>query len=146
MGLSSSQARLLNLTSRMHQIEYKAAKLEAEKLQMANKSAKVYEDYLYALDKTKIQGKILTTDGSITYTDLTYKMLLDRGYQLKFEGDDRVVISADTEANFNTANGNENYFIALESGRVTPTNNQADDGVYEIYTADQLMAMGYGKN
>ena len=146
MGLSSSQARLLNLTSRMHQIEYKAAKLEAEKLQMANKSAKVYEDYLYALDKTKIQGKILSTDGSITYTDLTYKMLLDRGYQLKFEGDDRVVISADTEANFNTANGNENYFIALESGRVTPTSNKADDGVYEIYTADQLMAMSVGKN
>ena len=29
MGLASSQARLLNLTSRMHQIEYKAAKLEA---------------------------------------------------------------------------------------------------------------------
>ena len=146
MGLSSSQARLLNLTSRMHQIEYKAAKLEAEKLQMANKSAKVYEDYLYALDKTKIQGKILTTDGSITYTDLTYKMLLDRGYQLKFEGDDRVVISADTEANFNEANGNENYFVALEAGRITPTNNQAADGVYEIYTADQLMAMGTGKN
>ena len=42
MGLSSSQARLLNLTSRMHQIEYKAAKLETEKLQMANESSRVY--------------------------------------------------------------------------------------------------------
>ncbi len=31
MGLSSSQARLLNLTARMHQIEYKAAKLEVQK-------------------------------------------------------------------------------------------------------------------
>ena len=58
MGLASSQARLLNLTTRMHQIEYKAAKLEAEKLQMANESTRVYEDYLEALEKTKIQKKI----------------------------------------------------------------------------------------
>ena len=54
MGLSSSQARLLTLTSRMHDIEYKAAKLEAQKLQMANESRKAYDDYLVALDATKI--------------------------------------------------------------------------------------------
>ena len=34
MGLSASQARLLNLTARMHDIEYKAQNLEAQKLQM----------------------------------------------------------------------------------------------------------------
>ena len=84
MGLSSSQARLLNLTSRMHQIEYKAAKLEAEKLQMANESSRVYEDYLEALEKTKIQKKILTTDGSITYTDISsYSDLIAAGFKLK---------------------------------------------------------------
>ena len=44
MGLASSQARLLQLTSRMHQIEYKAAKFEAQKLQMANESTRVYND------------------------------------------------------------------------------------------------------
>ena len=86
MGLSSSQARLLNLTSRMHQIEYKAAKLEAEKLQMANESTRVYEDYLEALEKTKIQKKILTTDGSVTYTDIsTYADLISAGFKLKHQ-------------------------------------------------------------
>ena len=85
MGLSSSQARLLNLTSRMHQIEYKAAKLEAEKLQMANESSRVYEDYLEALEKTKIQKKILTTDGSITYRDLTsYQDFIDSGFAIVY--------------------------------------------------------------
>lgn len=83
MGLSSSQARLLNLTTRMHQIEYKAAKLEAEKLQMANESTRAYEDYLEALEKTKIQKKILTTDGSVTYTDITsYADLTAAGFKL----------------------------------------------------------------
>ena len=87
MGLSSSQARLLNLTSRMHQIEYKAAKLEAEKLQMANESSRVYEDYLEALEKTKIQRKILTTDGSVTYKDITsYNDFTSSGFALQYNG------------------------------------------------------------
>ena len=87
MGLSSSQARLLNLTARMHQIEYKAAKLEAMKLQMANESSRVYEEYLDALDKTKVQVKKLTTDGSVTYTDLkSYSDFTSAGYALCYEG------------------------------------------------------------
>ena len=71
MGLASSQARLLNLTARMHQIEYKAARLEAMKLQMANESTRVYNDYLEALEKTKIQKKALNSDGSVTYVDIS---------------------------------------------------------------------------
>ena len=85
MGLSSSQARLLNLTARMHQIEYKAAKLEAEKLQMSNESNKVYETYLDALEATKVQTKTLTTNGSVTYTDISkYQDLVDLGYRLYY--------------------------------------------------------------
>lgn len=75
MGLSSSQARLLHLTTRMHQIEYKAAKVEAEKLQMANESRRVYEDYLFALEKTNVQVGMLSVDGSNTYINTTLKML-----------------------------------------------------------------------
>jgi len=76
MGLASSQARLLNLTSRMHQIEYKAAKIEAEKLQMANKSRQVYLEYMNALEQTKIQHKFLNTDGSVTFRDINYYDLM----------------------------------------------------------------------
>ena len=87
MGLSSSQARLLNLTTRMHQIEYKAAKLEAEKLQMANESARAYEDYLEALETTKVQYKILTTDGSVSYNDIaSYQDFIDAGYAIQYNG------------------------------------------------------------
>ena len=64
MGLSSSQARLLSLTGRMHDIEYKAQHLEAQKLQMANESAHVYKEYENALSKTKIQVKQMYADGS----------------------------------------------------------------------------------
>ncbi|MCM1264888.1 MAG: hypothetical protein NC200_01705 [Candidatus Gastranaerophilales bacterium] len=85
MGLSSSQARLLNITARMHQIEYKAQKLEAMKLQMANESSKVYDDYLDALDATKIQLKAINQDGSLTYKDITqYSDLTAAGFRLYY--------------------------------------------------------------
>ena len=87
MGLSSSQARLLTITARMHQIEYKAARLEAMKLQMANESRQVYEEYLDALDRTKIQIKTLTTEGATTYRDITnYADFVAAGYALSYNG------------------------------------------------------------
>ena len=72
MGMASSQARLLSLTARMHQIEYKAAKVEAQKLQLANDTRKVYEEYLDALEMGKIQYKSLNSQGASTYNDATY--------------------------------------------------------------------------
>ena len=75
MGMSSSQARLLNLTTRMHQIEYKAAKIEAEKLQLANKSRQAYLEYQNAMEQTKIQFKSIAADASFTYKDATMNIL-----------------------------------------------------------------------
>ena len=145
MGMSSSQARLLNLTARMHQIEYKAAKLEAMKLQMANESSRVYDDYLNAIDATKIQYSTISTDGTINYVDATYNGMKNQGYELKFADSDKVIIDAATEANLKIAGNNKDYFIALETGRVTET-NQKVNGVVEIYTIEQFMNMSSNKN
>ena len=140
MGLSSSQARLLSLTGRMHDIEYKAQKLEAQKLQMANESAHVYQEYENALNATKIQVKTIGADGSASFIDATYNSMRLLGYTLKFEDDYKPIISAATEANYLAAGNNRDYFIALESGRVTTTNRTVN-GVTEIYTADQFKSM-----
>ena len=75
MGMSSSQARLLSLTSRMHDIEYKAQKLEAQKLQMANESAHVYRKYEDALNRTKIQGMTIGADGAAEFIDANLLVL-----------------------------------------------------------------------
>lgn len=72
MGLSASQARLLALTSRQHDLEYKAQNLEAQKLQMSNESDKVYEEYEDALNATKVQIKTVGTDGTATYVDADF--------------------------------------------------------------------------
>lgn len=88
MGLAASQARLLNLTARMHDIEYKAQNLEAQKLQMANESTQVYKEYEAALNKQKVQLKHIGADGSATYEDASIQDLFDAGYQLKVIGTD----------------------------------------------------------
>ena len=133
MGLSSSQARLLNLTARMHQIEYKAAKLEAQKLQMANESTRVYEDYLEALDKTKVQYKVLTTDGSVTYRDIQkYSDFTDAGYAIDYNG-----VVYDGAKGYRDASGNNIDFKQLsdDEAKAQLGNNYTAGTTYYKYTS-----------
>ena len=88
MGLSASQARLLNLTARMHDIEYKAQNLEAQKFQMANESTQVYQEYENALNKQKIQFKQIGADGSANYVDASLNTLFDAGYKVRVQDKD----------------------------------------------------------
>lgn len=75
MGLAASQVRLLQLTSRQHKVEYQAQMIQAQKLQLANESDKVYNNYLRALDAKKVQYKYVESDGSISYKDATFNSM-----------------------------------------------------------------------
>lgn len=86
MGLAASQARLLTLTSRMHSIEYKAQKLEAEKLQLANDSDQVYNTYLNALDATKVQYRFVNNDGSTSFSNATFAEMKKAGFLFSVNG------------------------------------------------------------
>src|SRR5574344_641964 len=137
MGLSSSQARLLSLTSRQHDIEYKAQHLEAQKLQMANESTQVYQEYENALNSSKVQYKTVGADGSATFVHATYNNMKDYGYQIKFKGDDRIPVDQATIDNYTLAAGNSEYFAAVQSNRVSATSTYVG-GVTEIYNVSQL--------
>ena len=71
MGMSSSQARMLTLTARLHQVEFGVARLQDYKLQMARESSRVYSDYLNALDATKNVAYVLQSDGTMGEIPLT---------------------------------------------------------------------------
>src|SRR5574344_427141 len=100
MGLSASPARLLDLTARQHELEYKAQNLEAQKLQMANESDKVYQDYQDALNKQKIQIKGISTDGSASYTDAAFIDVAKAGYSIKVKN---IKTGTWSQVNFTTA-------------------------------------------
>ncbi|MGN1154533.1 MAG: GLUG motif-containing protein, partial [Candidatus Gastranaerophilaceae bacterium] len=73
--MSSSQARLLTLTARQHDVELRAQKLQADKLRMANDSDKVYNTYLEALSATKIQARVYNQWEPDTFKDASLAML-----------------------------------------------------------------------
>jgi len=54
MGMAASQARLLSLTARIHDVEYEAQALQNAKINLSTQSDRVYEDYLAALDDTTL--------------------------------------------------------------------------------------------
>jgi hypothetical protein len=135
MGLSSSQARLLTLTARMHQIEYKAAKVEAMKLQMANESREAYDEYLDALDKTKIQRKTIQSDGTATFVDVSslqdlkdagvYLYDMKAGKYVDTNGSitiDNEVITINSESIANLINSGQ--FVLVTKNTDTPTAEQ----------------------
>ena len=143
MGLSSSQARLLSLTSRQHDIEYKAQKLEAQKLQMANESDQVYSEYEDALNASKIQLKTVGSDGSSAYIDATYNNLVAAGYKLS-SGSATLVSQADIDYFNSSAEGNGIEFACLKSGYCQKSSSNtvltSDTSQICIFSADQLTA------
>ena len=72
MGMSASQAKLLTLTSRRHDIEYKAQNIESKKIALATQKDELYQTYCDALDKTKIQVAFRNSNGTSSYVDATF--------------------------------------------------------------------------
>ena len=54
MGMAASQARLLCLTARIHDIEYQAQSIQNAKLQLAIQSDRAYDEYNQALAETTL--------------------------------------------------------------------------------------------
>lgn len=57
MGMAASQARLLMLTARIHDVEWEAQCIQSAKLQLSTQEDQVYKEYLEALDATTMTVK-----------------------------------------------------------------------------------------
>lgn len=75
MGMSASQVRLLSLTSRMHDLEFQAQGIHYTKLALADDENEAYENYLEAMDASKLQLNVVTPNGN-EFRDLTYATLV----------------------------------------------------------------------
>src|SRR5574344_1568149 len=129
MGLSASQARLLNLTARMHDIEYKAQNLEAQKLQMSNESTHVYQEYEDAMNKQKMQLKSIGADGSASYKDVTGSSLSTAGYVFEVVSGAKAGMLYTTVNNAATAAG-----VTLSAAAKNDSAGTAVDGNAETVT------------
>nr|MCR5265313.1 hypothetical protein [Cyanobacteria bacterium RUI128] len=125
--------RLLTLTARMHDIELRSQRIQAEKLRLANESDKVYANYLQALDAKKLQYKAIKSDGSIEFRDADLKIMENRivsdytgetAYETLFLQDPsgKIVVTPEVARKYElTASGNEtrdmNTYIEQVTGK-----------------------------
>ncbi len=72
MGMAASQVRLLALTAQMHNTEFKAQRIESEKIALATQEDDIYQKYCDALDASKIQVGQLSSLGTTVYVDANY--------------------------------------------------------------------------
>lgn len=76
MGLASSQARLLTLTSRQHTIEANAQRLLSDKMRLSNDSDAVYQKYMNVLDDTTLKTRQTDDNGDTFWIDGNIKNLM----------------------------------------------------------------------
>lgn len=106
MGMAASQARLLSLTSRLHDVEYKAQNIEQQKIALATQEDTAYQEYCDALDATKFQVAYRGEDGSTNYQSATFSSLCGfneerlKQYALKDNKTGNIIVSSEVAENY----------------------------------------------
>ena len=76
MGMSASQARLLFISSRMHDIEMKSQNIANQKIRLASDSEQVSANYVKALNKTNLMVTGYDNNGNVTSNQLSYSSIM----------------------------------------------------------------------
>lgn len=88
MGMSASQARLLTITARIHDVEFQAQSIQNAKIQLANQSDRVYDEYVAALDATTLTlNAIDPTSGNTSTVTACFRNLCSRSKAIAANGD-----------------------------------------------------------
>ncbi len=117
MGMSASQARLLTLTSRLHDIEYKAQNIQSQKIALATQKDELYQAYCDALDAKKIQVAFNNGDGTRNFVDASFATLCGysndrfKQYSLVDARSGKVIVSEETAQMYEDF-GNDKYSFA----------------------------------
>ncbi len=128
MGMASSQARLLMITSRMHDIEYQAQSIQNAKLQLATQQDEAYEKYQQALDATTLTMQTINgTSGEHSTIPANFSNVFGL----------HAANPAGSPAG--STSGNNGYVLVDSRGRVV-----VEDEIYEGYQNYQSVYSGAG--
>lgn len=118
MGMSASQARLLTITSRLHDVEFKAQNVQAQKIALATRKDEVYRNYTNALDATKYQVMVMdNATGYTSYVEANYKNCctynenMVKQYALRDNQTGKIMVSNEIADAYDTY-GNDKYAFA----------------------------------
>ena len=117
MGMAASQARLLAITARIHDVEYQAQSIQNAKIQLATQQDDVYQEYLAALDATTMTYR--TANGCVpaTFNNLCgYENITNNSVALR-DSKGRLIVDDELYEgykNFNSSNYEDSpYMFAL---------------------------------
>ena len=122
MGMAASQARLLTLTARIHDVEYQAQAIQSAKLQLATQEDQVYREYLEALDATTLtvkdwQGnKIQANFNNLCGINAVDVPLSNKGQYRFFDTNGALIVDtavAKAYSEFRSEGGNDAYSFAM---------------------------------
>ena len=118
MGLAASQARLLMLTARIHDVEYQAQMIQNAKLQLATQEDEVYRKYTEALDATTLtftndQGTLVPASFNNLCGPGSINNGLNKNYVFRTGDDDRLIVPSDVYNGYKDFNGSDPYAFAM---------------------------------
>lgn len=146
MGMAASQARLLCLTARQHDVEFQAQAIQNAKLQLATQSDQVYEEYLAALDANSL---VISASNNGTNSNIVanFNNLCSSNKVIPADGSNyilrtkngKLVVEDFIEEGYydykNSVNNDHNaYHFALymlNGGEEFPTNNGSDNEILD---------------
>ena len=152
MGMAASQARLLCITARIHDVEHQAQSIQNAKVQLATQSDQIYEDYLKALDETSLTINAMDDAGNKSNIIATFNNLFSRNrvrpadgsnYALRNSQGRLIVENAIEEGyyNFKDDVGGDAMAFALymmSDGEINELDeiHNAEQAVYDIHAND----------
>ncbi len=147
MGMAASQATLLMITSRLHDVEFKAQSIENQKIALATQRDELYQDYCDALDAKKIQVAFNNGDGTRNFIDATFSTMCaynpDRfkQYSLKDAKTGKIIVDSDTFENYKDFNTDKYAFayamLGMDADFGWPTENN-----HERFTMGMEVGIG----
>ena len=83
MGMSASQARLLSITARMNDTEFKSQQLAHSKIRLSDQAEQLSNEYAKSLDKTKFTYTKFDNSGNQVKMDLSSSSLKMLGNEIR---------------------------------------------------------------
>lgn len=149
MGLASSQARLLLLTARKSDLEYRSQMISQRKILLAMETEQLATDYTRSLSKTRLTF-VFDTDGNtpltedLTYAGLTAQNTTKIGNFIVTDSQGRMVVPTDSNNQVvlpsgfqmvTDANGKQYAYYKGQDGVL----NQATDQRFEVNVCNDVL-------
>lgn len=163
--MSASQATLLSLTGRLHDVEYKAQNLMNQKVALATQKDALYQEYCDALDAKKIQVAFNHGDGTRQFVDANFSTVCGydenrfKQYSLTNAKTGKVIVDERTAQMYNAFDRDKyafahamlgldvNYgwgddrqedgaFIGIGTAQDDYGDGQAQNGLYNLYMTE----------